>query len=52
VPGIGNVAVPPEFLRPITYMEPQLFKVEGGRIQQIEGLSWPVPYGMRSGWDK
>lgn len=50
VPGIGNVAVPAEFLRPITYVEPQLFKIEGGKIQQIEGLSWPLPYGMRSGW--
>jgi hypothetical protein len=52
VPGIGNVTVPRAFLRPITYVEPRLFKIENGKILEIEGLSWPVPYGMRSGWDQ
>lgn len=52
VPGTGNVAVPSEFLRPITYLSPQLFKIEKGKIRQIEGVAWPVPYGMRSGWDR
>ncbi len=52
VPGVGKVTVPQEFLRPITFLEPQLFKIEGGEIREIEGLSWPVPYGMRSGWEK
>jgi hypothetical protein len=52
VAGVGDVKAPAEFLRPITFMEPQLFKIAGGRIQQIEGLSWPMPYGTRSGWDK
>jgi hypothetical protein len=50
VPGVGDVKVPPEFLRPITYIEPQLFKIEAGKIREIEGLSWAMPYGMRSGW--
>jgi hypothetical protein len=52
VPGVGNVVVPSEFLRPISYMVPQLFKVENGKIRQIEGLSWAVPFGMKSGWDQ
>lgn len=52
VSGVGDVKVPAEFLRPITFMEAQLFKVEGGKIREIEGTSWPMPYGMRSGWDK
>jgi hypothetical protein len=52
VNGVGNVAVPREFLRPITYIQPQLFKIENGKIREIEGLSWAVPYGMRSVWDK
>jgi hypothetical protein len=52
VPGVGNVVVPSDFLRPITYMAPQLFKIEDGKIRQIEGLAWPVPMGMRSGWDQ
>jgi len=52
VAGVGDVKTPPEFLRPITYITPQLFKIEGGRIQQIEGISWAMPYGSRSGWSK
>jgi hypothetical protein len=52
VPGVGNVTVPRAYLRPITFLSPQLFKIEGGKIVQIEALSWPVPYGMRSGWSK
>ena len=52
VSGVGKVTVPSEFLRPITFMAPQLFKIEGGKIRQIEGLSWAVPFGMGSGWEK
>ncbi len=52
VPGVGDVKVPAELLRPITFVEPQLFKIEAGKIHEIEGLSWPMPYGMRSGWEK
>jgi hypothetical protein len=52
VPGVGNVVVPSDFLRPLTYMAPQLFKIENGKIRQIEGFAWPVPFGMTSGWDK
>jgi hypothetical protein len=52
VRGVGPVAVPVEFRRPITFMAPQLFKIENGKIREIEGLSWPVPFGMRSAWGK
>jgi hypothetical protein len=52
VAGVGNVAVPSNFLRPITFMTPQLFKVENGTIREIEGLAWPEPFGMGPGWDK
>ena len=50
VAGLSDVKVPAEFLRPITFMQPQLFKIEADKIQAIEGISWPMPYGMRSGW--
>ncbi len=50
VSGVGSVAVPNELLRPITFMAPQLFKLEDAKIRQIEGLSWPVPFGVRSAW--
>ncbi len=50
VRGIGRVEVPVEFRRPITFLAPQVFKIENGKIRVIEGLSWPVPFGMRSAW--
>jgi len=50
VAGVGTVAVPTEFLRPITFMAPQLFKIENGKIREIEGLSWAVPFGVRPAW--
>lgn len=50
VPGVGAIAVPRNFLRPITFLKPQLFKIESGKIREIDGLSWPVPFGMSSGW--
>ena len=50
VQGVGPVAVPVELRRPITFMAPELFKIENGKIRAIEGLSWPVPFGMRSAW--
>jgi hypothetical protein len=53
VPGVGDIAVPAEFRRAYTFMAPQLFKIEGGKIREIEGLSWAVPFGMRpAAWEK
>jgi len=46
VAGVGTVKASAEFLRPITFLVPQLFKIENGTIREIEGLSWPVPFGM------
>ena len=31
----------------MTFLAPQLFKIEGGKIREIEGLSWAVPLGCR-----
>jgi hypothetical protein len=45
VPGVGPVAVPVEYRRAFSFMAPQLFKIEGGKIREIEGLSWAVPFG-------
>jgi hypothetical protein len=47
---VGSVAVPSEFRRPITFLAPQLFKIDNGKIRAIEGLAWPVPFGMRAAW--
>jgi hypothetical protein len=46
VAGVGNVAVPVEYRRAFSFMAPQLFKIEGGKIREIEGISWAVPFGM------
>lgn len=46
VAGVGAVAVPQEYQRPMTFLAPQLFKIEGGKIREIEGLSWAMPFGM------
>jgi hypothetical protein len=53
VSGLGSVQVPAEFLRPITFLAPELFKINSGKIREIEGLSWPVPFGMKpAAWNK
>lgn len=52
VPGVGNVAVPQEYQRPMTFLAPQLFKIENGKIREIEGLSWAMPFGMPSAWSE
>jgi hypothetical protein len=45
VAGVGNVAVPVEYRRAFSFMTPQLFKIEAGKIREIEGISWAVPFG-------
>jgi len=46
VAGVGNVAVPVEYRRSFSFLAPQLFKIEGGKIREIDGLSWAVPFGL------
>ena len=50
VAGVGTVKVPAQYQRPMTFLAPQLFKIEGGKIREIEGLSWAMPFGMPPGW--
>jgi len=47
VAGVGSVAVPAEYRRAFTFMAPQLFKIDSGKIRAIDGLSWAVPFGLR-----
>jgi hypothetical protein len=37
-------------LNPFSYMCSEVFKLEGGKIRQIEVVLLPVPYRMTSGW--
>lgn len=36
--------------QPYSSMIAEIFKIEEGRIRQIEALLTTVPYGMESGW--
>jgi hypothetical protein len=45
-----DVEVPADFRRPKTLQIGELFKIEHGRIRQIEAVLVDVPYGMKSGW--
>ncbi len=47
-----DVEVPADFRRPKSFQIGELFKIEKGRIRQIEAVLLDVPYGMKSGWDK
>ncbi|HTV77394.1 MAG TPA: hypothetical protein VMF03_04010 [Steroidobacteraceae bacterium] len=47
-----EVEVPADFRRPKTLQIGELFKIEKGRIRQIEAVLVDVPYGMKSGWDR
>ena len=44
------VPVPPTFRRPLTFQIGELFKIQGGKIRQIEAILYEAPYGMPSGW--
>ncbi len=45
------VAVPADYRRPKSFAIGELFKIQNGRIRQIEAVLLDVPYGMKSGWD-
>lgn len=51
VPGVGQVPMPPVTQRPSSVLMGEFFKLEGGKIRQIEGVSVALPYGSRTGWE-
>jgi hypothetical protein len=51
VPGVGKVPMPAITQRPSSVEMGEFFKIEGGKIRQIEGISVALPYGSRTGWD-
>jgi hypothetical protein len=42
--------VNPPFDQPFSFFIAELFKVSDGKINRIEALVMPVPYGMATGW--
>jgi hypothetical protein len=52
VPGVGRVPMPPITTRPSSVEAGEFFKIEGGKIRQIEGVTIALPYGSPTGWEK
>ncbi len=52
VKGIGRVPEPPVVTHPSSVLMAEFFKIEDGKIRQIEGTSLALPYGAGTGWDK
>jgi hypothetical protein len=50
VNGVGRVPMPPVTQRPSSVEMGEFFKIEGGKIRQIEGISVALPYGAGTGW--
>jgi hypothetical protein len=51
VKGVGKVPMPPVVMRPSSVEMGEFFKIENGKIRQIEGISVALPYGSSTGWD-
>jgi hypothetical protein len=51
VPGVGQVAMPTVTQRPSSVLMAEFFKLEGGKIREIEGISIALPFGAKTGWE-
>ena len=51
VPGVGQVPMPPVTQRPSSVLMGEFFKLEGGKIRQIEGVFIALPFGAKTGWE-
>jgi hypothetical protein len=51
VPGVGTVEMMPIARRPFTVAVSELFKVQNGKIREIEAIMTSLPYGAKSGWE-
>lgn len=51
VPGVGKVPMPPVVKHPSSVLMGEFFKIESGKIHQIEGVSISLPYGAKTGWE-
>jgi hypothetical protein len=52
VPGIGKIDMPPSAKRPFSVEVAEFFKIQNGKIRQIEGVQLALPYKSPTGWDK
>jgi hypothetical protein len=51
VKGVGEVQMPALVRRPSSVLMAEFFKIEAGKIRQIEGTSIALPFGAGTGWD-
>ncbi|MGA3292637.1 MAG: hypothetical protein ABSE45_01500 [Candidatus Acidiferrales bacterium] len=52
VPGIGKIDMPPSAKRPFSVEVAEFFKIQNGKIRQVEGVQLALPYKQPTGWDK
>jgi len=52
VPGIGKIDMPPSAKRPFSVEVAEFFKIQNGKIRQIEGVQLALPYRQPTGWEK
>ena len=51
VPGIGKIPMPPSAMRPFSVEVAEFFKIQNGKIRQIEGVQLALPYRQPTGWE-
>ncbi len=51
VKGVGNIPEPAVVRHPSSVLMAEFFKIEAGKIRQIEGTSLALPFGAGTGWD-
>ena len=51
IPGIGKVELTPDAIRPFTVVVHEIFKIQSGKIREIEAMMTVIPYRAGSGWD-
>ncbi|HXY79635.1 MAG TPA: hypothetical protein VEI08_03270, partial [Candidatus Bathyarchaeia archaeon] len=50
VPGIGKIDMPPSAKRPFSVEVAEFFKIQNGKIRQVEGVQLALPYKQPTGW--
>lgn len=50
VKGVGDVPMPPVVRHPSSVLMGEFFKIENGKIRQVEGISVALPFGAGEGW--
>jgi hypothetical protein len=52
VPGVGKIDMPSSAKRPFSVEVAEFFKIQNGKIRQVEGIQLALPYKSPTGWDQ